>query len=166
MNTTNDARFFTPIPHRHLTRLVQTGEQLFLPKWRTQYAALCSRIDPDTGRKLVLLVTSRGTGRWIIPKGNPMKGSRPFEVAACEAKEEAGARGRIRKHAFGRYSYVKQLDDGCGRPCIVDVFSLEVASMIDDFKEKGERRLIWVTPHDAANLVDEPELRTLIASAN
>ncbi|MBD9628158.1 NUDIX hydrolase [Ensifer sp. ENS06] len=154
-----------PILHRHLSRLAQTGEQLFLSSWRAQYGALCSRIDPDTGRRLVLLVTSRGSGRWVIPKGNPMNGMRPHEVAACEAKEEAGAKGRIRKHAIGHYCYVKRLDNGCGRPCIVDVFSLQVTSMIEQFKERGERLLIWVTPQQAAQLVEEPELRMLIASA-
>jgi ADP-ribose pyrophosphatase YjhB (NUDIX family) len=39
----------------------------------------------------VLLVTSRETGRWIIPKGGPIKGFKPAKTAAREAYEDAGA---------------------------------------------------------------------------
>lgn len=42
------------------------------------------------GRVEVMLLTSRNTRRWIIPKGNIEKGETALKAAAAEAFEEAG----------------------------------------------------------------------------
>jgi 8-oxo-dGTP pyrophosphatase MutT (NUDIX family) len=110
----------------------------------------------------LLVVTSRDSGRWIIPKGWPMKGKKPFEAAAVEALQEAGISGKVGKKAVGSYTYLKLLDDGDVVPCIVDVFQIEATSSADKFKEKGERTLAWVTPDEAARRVREIELKSLL----
>ena len=91
-----------------------------------------------------------------------MKGKKPFEAAAIEAWEEAGVRGAVRKKPVGRYTYLKELDDGDIAPCIVDLFQVEVIEINDDFKEQGQRILEWVSPDDAARRVREIELKSLL----
>src|SRR5215217_8319560 len=78
---------------------------------RQQVAALPLRQD-EAGRVRVLLVTSRDTGRWVLPKGWPMKGRKPHRAAEREAFEEAGLVGRVRKRALGSYAYEKRLRTG------------------------------------------------------
>jgi 8-oxo-dGTP pyrophosphatase MutT (NUDIX family) len=56
---------------------------------RVQYGALPYRLTARS-RPQFMLVTSRETRRWIIPKGWPKKGKLPHHSAAREAFEEAG----------------------------------------------------------------------------
>jgi 8-oxo-dGTP pyrophosphatase MutT (NUDIX family) len=70
----------------------------------------------------VLLVTSRGTGRWVIPKGNSGKGEAAHAAAAREAEEEAGVIGAICPAALGRYEYRKTLRSGAAVMVQVQVF--------------------------------------------
>ncbi|MBP0652251.1 NUDIX domain-containing protein, partial [Mycobacterium tuberculosis] len=73
----------------------------------------------------MLLVTSRETRRWIIPKGWPMKGMKDRDAAAREALEEAGLTGRISQRPIGHYRYFKRTPDAF-QPCRVDVYRLDV----------------------------------------
>lgn len=130
---------------------------------RQQYAALCYRVDPIHGLQ-VLLLTSRETRRWVIPKGWPMKGKKAHSVAEREAYEEAGVRGIAEKEAFGHFGYPKKLKNGLKVAVRVQVHPLEVEAMLEDFKEKGVRELVWVDCQTAASRVQEPELRNLILS--
>lgn len=128
----------------------------------TQYGALCWR---KSGDKIeVLLVTSRDTGRWIIPKGWPMKGKDPCETASLEAFEEAGVEGKISDNCAGLYSYTKVLgpDRSSGVPCVVAVYPIQVRKLLGDFPERDERRRKWFSTKKAAMKVDEPELRELL----
>lgn len=134
-----------------------------------QYAALpFRRRKPSkaaSGRKdglQILLVTSRDTGRWVIPKGWPMKGKRPHAAAAREALEEAGVTGKIGKLPLGAYRYQKRLKNGAALTCLVDVFPLQVQRQRKDWPERRQRTAHWFTPLDAAKAVDEPELAALI----
>ena len=129
---------------------------------RTQFAALPFRVKKK-GDVEVLLITSLDTGRWIIPKGWPMDGLRPADAAAEEAWEEAGIRGRLQQQVVGLYSYSKWLDEELSLPCIVIVFGLEVDRLSDRFPEAGARKRKWLTPKRAAQRVDEPDLRQIIA---
>jgi 8-oxo-dGTP pyrophosphatase MutT (NUDIX family) len=125
-----------------------------------QYAALPWR---QAGRRIeVLLVTSRETRRWVIPKGWPMKGRAPHEAAAVEAMEEAGISGAIDPTAIGSYSYVKRLKGDDAIPSQVIVFPLEVMSQLDHWKEKDQRQSRWFGYSKAAALVAEPALKRLI----
>jgi 8-oxo-dGTP pyrophosphatase MutT (NUDIX family) len=124
-----------------------------------QYAALPWR---DDGGLEILLVTSRETRRWVIPKGWPMKGKQPHAAAAREALEEAGVTGRIAKRPIGAYSYIKRLKNGAPLQCSVDVFPLKVVNQRTRWPEQGERTAHWFTPDEAATAVDEPELQALI----
>ncbi len=128
---------------------------------RMQYGALCWR-EADPGIE-VLLITSRDTGRWIIPKGWPMPGLAPEAAAAQEAWEEAGVEGRVSPLCLGRYGYQKILAVEAQVPCAVAVYGLQVASLADSFPEVNQRRRQWFQPDAAALLVHEPDLGSLIA---
>ncbi len=129
---------------------------------RTQYGALCWRL--HRGRVEVLLVTSRDTGRWIIPKGWPISGLTPADTAAREAWEEAGVQGDVETGDLGAYGYAKVLDVNRSIPCSVQVFGLRVAKLRDKFPERKERRRKWFGVEKAARKVAEPELRALLLS--
>ncbi|NTJ41428.1 NUDIX hydrolase [Agrobacterium larrymoorei] len=128
---------------------------------RQQYAALCYRRKKKTGETEVLLLTSRDTGRWVIPKGWPMEGKKAHAVAEREAFEEAGVRGTAEKEPFGFFSYDKKLKNGIKVVCLVEVHLLEVMDMVKNFPERESRRLEWVSPQEASTRVNEPELRNL-----
>ncbi|WP_170782818.1 NUDIX hydrolase [Ruegeria lacuscaerulensis] len=134
---------------------------LFLRPRRVQVAALCTR-QTDSGIE-VLLITSRDTGRWIIPKGWPMDGKDGAETAAQEAWEEAGVQAaHIHRDPVGRYTYDKKLNDGSLLPVLTSVYRIEVEELADEFPELGQRERHWVRPSDAAERVNEPELRALL----
>ena len=136
---------------------------------RRQVAALPWRVAKNgegggEGNALeILLVSSRETRRWVIPKGWPMKGKSDRQAAAQEAYEEAGLDGRVADKAVGDYPYLKRLKSGAGRPVTVDVYPLQVTGEHATWPEKGQRTLQWMNPVEAALAVQEPELRDLIA---
>jgi 8-oxo-dGTP pyrophosphatase MutT (NUDIX family) len=130
---------------------------------RTQYAALPWRRRGD-GQVEILLITSRESRRWVIPKGWPMKDMAPGPCAAQEAFEEAGVVGACRKKSLGVYHYDKRLRSGRIQHVRVQVFPLEVSEERDIWPEMAERDRTWTRPADAAGLVEEPELRVLLAA--
>jgi 8-oxo-dGTP pyrophosphatase MutT (NUDIX family) len=109
----------------------------------------------------ILIVTSRETGRFIIPKGWPMKGRADPKAAAIEAREEAGVVGKVHRKPIGKYSYWKRLADQF-RLVEVEVYPLEVSRQLETWREKQSRQMAWLSLNDAATLVDEPQLITLI----
>jgi 8-oxo-dGTP pyrophosphatase MutT (NUDIX family) len=113
------------------------------------------------GKVEVLLVTSRETKRWLIPKGWPMKGKKPHKAAAQEAEEEAGIRGEIRSKPIGHYDYWKRRTEHFDL-CRVDVYPLEVSKQLKTWKEKGQREARWFDIDEAAHQVLEPALANLI----
>ena len=128
---------------------------------RVQYAALCYRA--QRGRLQILMITSRDTGRWIIPKGWPMPGRSPAECAAQEAWEEAGVQGHAAQLPEGCYSYAKALGPRLAVPCLVEVYPLRVERLAGQFPEKGQRRRKWFAPKKAALKVAEPDLAQMLA---
>ncbi|MDS9466519.1 NUDIX hydrolase [Paracoccus sp. MBLB3053] len=123
-----------------------------------QVAALC--LDSSNGK--VLLVTSRGTGRWIVPKGWPMPGISLADAALQEAWEEAGVRGKVNQNSIGRYKYDKEQDRGFSIPIEVHVYQVDVKSLADDFLEVKERKRRWYKPERAAELVAESGLKEML----
>jgi 8-oxo-dGTP pyrophosphatase MutT (NUDIX family) len=130
---------------------------------RAQFAALPWRRDA-TGKVEVLLITSRETRRWVIPKGWPIKGKSSAKSAAQEAFEEAGIVGKVNKSPIGAYAYDKRLKNGRLQHVRVAVFALQVEREADVFPEVGQREKLWTSAEDAARLVDEPELMDLLAT--
>lgn len=126
-----------------------------------QYAALPYRVTVH-GEAKVLLITSRETRRWVIPKGWPMKGKTPHAAAAKEALQEAGVLGRIEKRAIGAYEYIKRLKNGAPLACTVDVFPMQVLRQRKQWREKGQRVAHWFPANEAADNVDEEGLREII----
>jgi 8-oxo-dGTP pyrophosphatase MutT (NUDIX family) len=124
-----------------------------------QYAALPWRQAQGVE---ILLITSRETRRWVIPKGWPMEGHAAAESAAQEAYEEAGVRGQMAAQAMGHYTYSKRLRGGAKKRFRVDVFAMEVTEVLDLWPEAHERARQWLSPQEALALVEEPELAALI----
>lgn len=125
-----------------------------------QVAVIPYRIS-TSGELQVMLITSRSTRRFIVPKGWPEKNRSDRKTAALEALEEAGAAGKIHKRPIGRYRYWKRFRSGFV-PVVVTVHLLSVETLHDDWKEARARRRAWLAPADAATLVDEPQLVTLL----
>lgn len=111
----------------------------------------------------VLLVTSRETRRWVIPKGWPSKRMSDRKAALREAEEEAGVSGPIAKKPLGRYTYFKRDPDGF-RLIDVAVYLLEVDKEYQSWAEENDRTRCWMSVEKAASAVLEPGLRTLIAA--
>ena len=128
---------------------------------RVQYAALPYRLSGGS-RPQFMLVTSRETRRWIIPKGWPKKGKLPHHSAAREAFEEAGVVGAVAKRSVGSFSYEKQLKSGGAVVCEVRVFPLEVRRQNKQWPEKQERVVKWLSASQAAEKVKEPKLSAII----
>lgn len=126
-----------------------------------QYAALPWRQAPNLE---ILLITSRETRRWVIPKGWPMPEKSPAESAAQEAYEEAGIRGHMAAQTLGHYGYSKRQRGGAKKRFRVDVFAMEVTEVLDLWPEAHERTRQWLSPAEAAIRVDEPGLAVLIRS--
>lgn len=112
----------------------------------------------------VLLVTSRETRRWVIPKGNLDKGATPHGGAAVEAEEEAGVRGLVCPTSLGSYRYRKRRRNGASLMIDVDVFPLAVSQELDTWKEQSQRERRWFSLAEAAAAVEEPDLAELIRS--
>ncbi len=110
----------------------------------------------------VLLVTSRDTRRWVLPKGNRVKGLSRHASAAREAEEEAGVRGAVCRTRLGIYRYRKRLRSGAAPMVNVDVFPLAVTEELDDWLEAMQRTRRWFTPTEAMAVVDEPGLAALL----
>ena len=130
---------------------------------RVQSAALPWRRASD-GQVEVLLITSRETRRWVIPKGWPIKRMSSAQTAAHEAFEEAGVRGRIAKSKLGVFHYEKRLRSGRVQRVKVLVFPLEVVSEGDAYPESGQREKLWTAPLTAADLVQEADLAGILRS--
>ena len=127
---------------------------------RLQAAALCHR---DNGcEREFLLITSRDTKRWKIPKGWPVRGLKSHEAALKEAWEEAGVRtGNANTHPEGTYTCQKWQETGWSFPVETLVYSVAVTELSRDFPEASERIRKWVSAEVAADMVDEAELKQI-----
>ncbi len=117
------------------------------------------------GELRVLLVTSRETRRWVLPKGWMEKRLAPHALAAKEAFEEAGILGRVERRPLGRYDYLKRGAGGAATPCTVRVFRMRVDRLLDEWPERQERERRWFGLAEAATAVDEGGLAALLLEA-
>lgn len=128
--------------------------------YRSQYAVLPVAV--RNGEFSVMLVTSRETHRWILPKGWPEKGMTPAAAAAKEAYEEAGLMGEVETTPYGHFHYDKRLRTGEVVPCEVDVFLMRVDRELEDWPERSQRKRRWVSPAQAADMIQESDLAQLL----
>lgn len=126
-----------------------------------QYGALPWRRD-RRGRLRVLLVTSRGRGRWIVPKGWPAEDRPPYLGAALEAFEKAGVIGDILTQPLSGYLDVKETADGTPQQRHVTLFGLRVRATLTHWPGRGQRMRAWFDPHEAADAVDNARLAEII----
>jgi 8-oxo-dGTP pyrophosphatase MutT (NUDIX family) len=132
----------------------------FEQKVYNQVGALCYKIVDD--KTQVLLITSRKSKRWIIPKGWKIDKLSNTKSVALEAWEEAGVQGKVSNRSIGTYDYRKKNDSGDFFTCRVNVYGLKVKSLKRKFPEQGQRQLQWVDADRAIEYVFEPELKKLI----
>ncbi len=137
--------------------------QLF-PPVAEQFAALCWR--REKSKVEVLMVTTRGTGRWIIPKGWLVPGKTAAESALIEAWEEAGVSGEAAKAPIGSFAYTKIFGANKLRPIRAEVYAVEVDTLAKRWPEEGQRKRKWMSPKKAAQKVAEPELSELLRAFN
>jgi 8-oxo-dGTP pyrophosphatase MutT (NUDIX family) len=125
-----------------------------------QVAALPWRL--RGGELEVLLITTRNSRRWIVPKGWPEADLSASESAAREALEEAGVIGAIVQKPVGRFHYIKQRRTGESLPVSVTLFPLEVMHQRRSYPEKHLRETRWCTLDEALAQISEPGLKRLI----
>ena len=111
---------------------------------------------------LVLLITTRGRGRWTIPKGWPKPGLSNSQLAEREAFEEAGVAGQIGSQPVGNFTYTKRLHLFSWVRCRVDVYLLHADRQHLSWPEQESRKFIWVEPSQAVKLVKEPQLANVL----
>ncbi|WP_226623249.1 NUDIX hydrolase [Alloyangia pacifica] len=129
---------------------------------RVQIAALCHHVG-EQGPE-VLMITSRTTKRWILPKGWPMRGTDGAGTALQEAWEEAGVKHRgARPFRIGQYRYSKIVNGRLPVTTDVDVYAVEVEKLLDRYPEMNDRTRQWMTPEAAAEAVEEEQLKSLLA---
>jgi 8-oxo-dGTP pyrophosphatase MutT (NUDIX family) len=127
-----------------------------------QYGVIAWRVAAAGGGVEILLITSRETRRWVVPRGNPIPGLRPYDTAAQEAFEEAGVRGGVQQDELGTYRYDKRGRDGRAIPARVHLYAMLVTEEVDSWPEQKERERRWFAAEAAAAAVDEADLAQLI----
>ena len=146
------SKYFAPI----LDRFFQPDE--------TQIAALCYRRSKKGAK--VLLITSRGTGRWIIPKGWPMKEASSWKTAEQEAYEEAGIVGKPGREPVGSFRSYKDLDSGERLRTEVVVYPVKVSDQKKLYPEAGQRKLKWLPIEEAAEQCDDNGLAKFLRQSD
>ncbi len=116
------------------------------------------------GETHILLITTRGRGRWTIPKGWPKSGMADVDMAAKEAAQEAGVEGYIGAQPLGCFGYTKHLHLFFWARCHVEVYPLYVRVNRVQWREKAARKMCWAAPDEAASLVADTELASLLRS--
>jgi 8-oxo-dGTP pyrophosphatase MutT (NUDIX family) len=144
------------VKEKRIVRVAKKGKPI------RQVAAVPFRLDGH-GNVEVMLITSNTTNRFIVPKGWPMKGMSGRKAAVTEAWEEAGVVGEALKEPLGVYTYWKRLSGHFVR-VTVKVYLLSVVDVQPDWNERSQRQRAWLSPADAAALIDEPQLASLVRS--
>jgi len=129
--------------------------------FETVQAAALPVLKSADGEMRVVMVTTRNSGRWTLPKGNLMAGLDPHEAARQEALEEAGLIGRTKKKPIGSYPFWKRLD-GFWVLATVMVFPMKVERRIEEYKETGLRQVRDFSFFDAEENVFQPGLKAII----
>ena len=106
------------------------------------------------------LIRKKGKKNWGIPKGIIDPGDTPEETVLNEAWEEAGLKGRLLGEAVGRYEYEKWYTT-----FVVAVYVMEVLEQHADWQESGLRERRWTSFGEAASLLMDHPVRSLLDRA-
>ncbi len=118
--------------NRELTRA--TAELPLSSEWPSatwSYGGLPFR--KKEGKWEILIVSTRGSERWIFPKGQPEKGLTPSQVALMECQEEAGAKGKVVGHPL-----LLPYERDAGLVNLV-LFPLQLSKLEPSWLEEGQR---------------------------
>ncbi len=128
-----------------------------------QVAAMCVRWKKN-GKPRILMITSRETKRWIIPKGWPMTGKTHAAAATIEAWEEAGviAKRNTPTPHVGTFYYKKRTKKKRFKNTQTVVFLLETHKLAKRFPEKGQRKVRWVSQRKAEKYLSDEGLAKII----
>ncbi|HLO47349.1 MAG TPA: NUDIX hydrolase [Kamptonema sp.] len=105
----------------------------------------------------IMVITSSTGKRWVIPKGLVEPDMTPQDSAAKEAWEEAGLIGNVLPTLLGIYEYPKW-----GGICRVEVFLLQVETVMENWPEAKKRKREWVSINKAVKRIEEVELKQII----
>jgi phosphohistidine phosphatase len=108
------------------------------------------------GKLELLMVTSTGKKRWVIPKGVKEPHLSPRKSAMKEAWEEAGIRGKVYRPAIGAYRYRKW-----GGTCTVKVFAMEVSKVVRNWEESFRDRE-WFSHREAMRRIEGKDLQQIM----
>ena len=109
------------------------------------------------------MITSRGSKQWILPKGWLEDDLTEKELAALEAKEEAGIITKPKKiKKIGAYRYRKWLSQKRSVPVDINVYSMPVKRLKKKFKERQQRKRKWATIRKAIKLVSDKDLQAFL----
>ncbi|WP_428642276.1 NUDIX hydrolase [Roseibium sp.] len=133
---------------------------LFVKPARLQIAALCIR--PGEQEPEILLVSTRDTGRFILPKGWPERDKPASETALIEAYEEAGVLGTADPRPIGSFRSYKGISNGLKIRTKVLVFKVRFEKQLKSFPETGQRKRLWLPVSKAIEKVDEPALKRFL----
>tara|TARA_B100000575_G_C22653838_1_gene400972 strand:- start:124 stop:537 length:414 start_codon:yes stop_codon:yes gene_type:complete len=126
-----------------------------------QAAAFCYK--KKKGKKYILMVTSRGSKQWILPKGWIEDDLTEKQLAALEAEEEAGVITKAQKiKKMGVYRYNKWLSQKSSVPVNVNVYSMPIKRLKKKFKERHQRKRKWVTVKKAIKIVSDKDLEAFL----
>lgn len=127
----------------------------------TKIAAFPMRWTTD-GSVHVLLVSPRGSKRWLMPRGWWMDEQKSWKIAEIEALNRAGAVGYVGTNPIGRYCFDKVMADGAIAVVEVEVFPMVVERLRRDWKNRRTRKRRWFHVLDAAEHVRETDLAALL----
>jgi 8-oxo-dGTP pyrophosphatase MutT (NUDIX family) len=112
-----------------------------------------------------LLITSRGSGKWLFPKGALAPNTDPRDLALREAREEAGVAGTIAPQPVGAYRDWKSR--GSVKVAIeVTLFPMRVEEQFDKWEEATQRYRHWVTFPEVCALLKNDAVVGLVTQLN
>lgn len=129
---------------------------------RAQFAVIAYRI--VDGKTKVCLITSRRTGRWIVPKGWPMARTSAAKAVSIEAFEEAGLKGNVHPDSLGLFAYEKRIVKKVSYPIIAFVYAMEVTKVMNTWPEAHQRKRKWFSPKKAAKKLSDEGLAQIVAA--
>jgi 8-oxo-dGTP pyrophosphatase MutT (NUDIX family) len=138
------------------TRLVRKARQVAALPWRLA----------SDGELEFLLVTSRTSKHWLLPKGWPIPGKSGLESALQEAFEEAGIQAKGPDTPIGRYAFIKVLHDATELPCTMAVYAVGNVEELTEWPEQGQRDRMWFTQADAVSIAFDFNLSLFLAGVS